>query len=257
MRFPFTLAENKDFAAVGLGLNAVDHLIVVPAYPAFDTKTRLREHLQAAGGQTASCMVGLRRLGLRTAYVGRFGDDAEGHFGRATLLAEDVDISRAETIKDARTQLAFIVIDERDGERTIIWDRDDKLAYRPEEVPAEFVTRGRVLHLDAHDPPACVVASNAARAADAIVSVDVDNLYPGCEELLPFVDVLISSKEFPRRLTGIAGHRQALREIKARYGCAIVGLTLGMDGALLLAEDTFIEATADTSALSSFSSLSE
>jgi sugar/nucleoside kinase (ribokinase family) len=238
------LPENKEFDAIGFGLNAVDHLIVAPRYPAFDTKTRLREHLQAAGGQTASAMVGLRRLGLKTAYVGRFGDDAEGKFGLATLLAEDVDVSRAETVKDARTQIAFIVIDERNGERTIIWDRDDKLAYLPEEVSAEFVTRGRVLHLDAHDPPACVVAANAARAADCIVSVDVDNIYPGCEELLPFVDVLISSKEFPQRLTGIRNKRKALREIKARYGCAVVGMTLGTDGALALVEDKFIESPA-------------
>ena len=244
MQFPFSLPENKEFDAVGFGLNAVDHLLVVPEYPAFDTKVRFTEHLQTAGGQTASAMVGLQRLGLKTAYVGRFGDDAEGKFGLATMLAEDIDVSRVETVKGARTQVAFIVIDARNGERTIIWNRDDKLAYRPEEVPAEFTARGRVLHLDAHDPPACVVAANAARAADCIVSVDVDNLYPGCEELLPFVDVLISSKEFPFRLTGITDKRKALQEIRARYGCAIVGLTMGTDGALVLVEDKFIESPA-------------
>jgi hypothetical protein len=41
MRFPLTLPTNKPFDAVGFGLNAVDHLIVVPKYPSFDTKTRL------------------------------------------------------------------------------------------------------------------------------------------------------------------------------------------------------------------------
>lgn len=244
MRFPFTLAEKKEFDAVGFGLNAVDHLIVVPEYPAFDSKVRFSDYTQAAGGQTASAMVGLQRLGLQTAYVGRFGDDAEGKFGLATMLAEDVDVSRIETVTGVRTQIAFIVIDARNGERTIIWQRDERLGYRPEEVPAEFVTRGRVLHLDAHDPPACVVAANAARAADCIVSVDVDNLYPGCEELLPFVDVLISSKEFPYRLTGIKDKHKALREIRARYGCAVAGMTMGVDGALLLIEDKFIESPA-------------
>ena len=244
MRFPFKLAQNKEFDAIGFGLNAVDHLIVVPAYPAFDTKVRFSEYLQAAGGQTASAMVGLRRLGWQTAYIGRFGDDNEGRFGLATLMGEEVDVSRAETIPDARTQTAFIVIDARSGERTIIWDRDERLAYRPEEVPAEFVTRGRVLHLDAHDPPACVVAANAASASDTIISADIDNLYEGCAELLPFVDIMIGSKEFPRRLTGISDYRAALQEIRARYGCAITGMTLGTDGALLLVNDTFLDAPA-------------
>ena len=38
MRLPFTLSKERQFDAVGFGLNAVDHLIVVPQYPEFDTK---------------------------------------------------------------------------------------------------------------------------------------------------------------------------------------------------------------------------
>src|SRR5882762_4679885 len=108
MRFPFLLADNKQFDAVGFGLNAVDHLIVVAEYPAFDTKTRLLEHKQAAGGQTASAIVALQRLGLKTAYAGRFGSDAAGHFGLASLKDEGVDVEFAEIIEGARTQIAFV-----------------------------------------------------------------------------------------------------------------------------------------------------
>ena len=64
LRFPFETPEEREFDAVGFGLNAVDHLVVVPRYPEFDTKTRLIEHERGAGGQTASAMAGLRRLGL-------------------------------------------------------------------------------------------------------------------------------------------------------------------------------------------------
>jgi sugar/nucleoside kinase (ribokinase family) len=244
MRFPFTLPDGREFDAVGFGLNAVDHLIVVAEYPAFDTKTRLIEHAQGAGGQTASCMVGLQRLGLRTAYAGRFGDDAEGRFGFAALSAEGVDVMHAEVIAGARNQIAFIIIDARTGERTIIWDRDERLAYTAEEAPTDFGARGRVLHLDAHDPPACVVVARAARAAGTNVSADIDNIYPGCPELLPFIDVLITSKEFPRRLTGIVDERAALIELQARYGCALTGMTLGERGALVYHDGVFIEVPA-------------
>jgi sugar/nucleoside kinase (ribokinase family) len=245
MRFPFTLPEEREFDAVGFGLNAVDHLIVVPAYPAFDTKTRFDAHLQAAGGQTASAMVALKRLGLRTAYAGRFGSDAEGQFGLETLKAEGVDVEFAETIEGARNQLAFILIDARTGERTILWDRDARLAYAPEDAPAEFAARGRVLHLDAHDPPACARLARAARAAGTIVSADIDNIYEGLPELLPHLDVLISSSEFPRRLTGIADERAALIELKTRlHQHALVGMTLGARGAVLYHEGEFITAPA-------------
>ncbi len=244
MRFPITIATNKPFDAVGFGLNAVDHLIVVPGYPAFDTKTRLLDYKQSAGGQTATAMVALQRLGLKTAYVGRFGSDAAGEFGRATLKAEGVNLDFVEVVEGATTQTAFIIIDSRTGERTIIWDRDDRLAYRPEDTPVELAARGRVLHLDGHDPPACAHIARAAKDNGTIVSADFDNIYEGLPGLLPVIDLLITSKEFPHRLTGIRDERTSLVELKARYGCAVVGMTMGALGAMVYCEGQFIESPA-------------
>jgi sugar/nucleoside kinase (ribokinase family) len=241
MKFPIEAPSNKPFDAVGFGLNAVDHLIVVPEYPAFDTKMRLLEHKQSAGGQTASAMVALRRLGLKTAYAGRFGSDPEGQFGLATLKDDDVNVDFAEVVEGATNQIAFITIDVRSGERTIVWDRDERLAYKPDDAPAEFGPLGRVLHLDAHDPPACVRVAKAAREADTIVSADIDNVYQGLPELLPLIDFLVGSKEFPHRVTGIRDERAALIELHARYGCAITGMTIGAAGAVVYCDGQFIQ----------------
>lgn len=244
MQLPFKLPREKEFDCVGFGLNAVDHLVVVPAYPAFDTKTRLLEHRQSAGGQTATTMTSLRRLGMRVAYAGRFGSDTEGRFGLATLKEEGVDVSHVEIIEGARTQIAFIIIDARSGERTIIWDRDDRLGYRPDDVPVGFSPRGRVLHLDAHDPLAGVRVAQEARRNGTIVSADIDNVYEGLPELLPLIDILVSSSELPYRLTGIRDERVALAEVKARYGCPLVGMTLGIQGAIVYHEGVFLECPA-------------
>lgn len=244
MRFPFPLPAKKEFDAVGFGLNAVDHLIVVPEYPAFDTKIRLQEHQQTTGGQAATTMVALQRLGLRTAYAGRFGSDAEGQFGLQSVKEEGVNVEFAEVIEGARNQIAFILVDATSGERTIIWDRDEKLSYTADEAPVALASSARVLHLDAHDPPAGARMAEAARAAGTIVTADVDNIYDGLPELLPLIDVLIGSKEFPRRLTGIADERISLVELKARYGCGVVGMTKGTDGATIYCEGQFISSPA-------------
>lgn len=229
---------------MGFGLNAVDHLIVAPEYPAFDTKVRFTEYEKSAGGQTASAMVALQRLGLKTAYCGRFGADEDGRFGLSSLEYEGVNLDFVEMIDGANNQIAFIIIDARSGERTIIWDRDERLSYRSDEAPIELATRGRVLHIDAHDPPACAVMAGTAREQGAIVTADIDNVYAGLPELLPLIDVLITSSEFPNRLTGISDLRASLIEIKAQYGGAIVGATLGARGALLYCEGEFIESPA-------------
>jgi sulfofructose kinase len=244
VRIPFEVPVENEFDAVGFGLNAVDHLIVVPEYPAFDAKVRFTEYEKSAGGQTASAMVSLQRLGLKTAYAGRFGSDEDGRFGLRAIEYEGVNLDFAEMIDGADNQLAFIIIDSRSGERTIIWDRDERLSYRPDEAPVDLATRGRILHIDAHDPPACAVMARAAHDAGAIVTADIDNIYEGLPDLLPLIDVLITSAEFPHRLTGISNERASLVEMKARYGCAIVGTTLGSRGALIYCDGEFIESRA-------------
>lgn len=245
MRFPFEPPPAREFDAVGFGLNAVDHLVVVPHYPEFDTKIRLVAHERGAGGQTATAMTGLRRLGLKTAYAGRFGSDDAGRFGFESLRAEGVDVEFAEIVEDARNQIAYILIDARTGERTVIWDRDERLAYRAEETPRGFTARGRVLHMDAHDPSACARMAREAHEAGTVVSLDIDNIYEGLGELLPHVDLLISSKEFPRRLTGVDDERAALAEMKTRLRPdAVVGMTLGERGALVFHGGVFVESHA-------------
>ena len=244
MNFPFKLLPNKDFDVVGFGTNAVDYLIRVPEYPAFNSKIELDEYIQAAGGEVASTMVGLRRLGMKTAYVGRFGSDYEGEYGLRSLVGEGIDTTFAERVEGARTQIAFIMIDARNGERTIVWHRDEKLAYAASNVPIEVATRGKILHLTPHDTQACVRLARLAQAAGVIVSLDIDNVFDGVKELLPLVDIFLASREFPEKLVGINDERRALREISARFGCAVVGLTRGVAGSVVLAGDTFVETDA-------------
>ncbi|MEP6922534.1 MAG: PfkB family carbohydrate kinase [bacterium] len=241
MRFPFQLRDNKPFDAVGFGLNAVDHILVVPHFPQFDTKVKLLEHARCAGGQAATAMVTLQRLGMTTAYAGRFGSDDEGRFGLDSLKEELVDLEFGEVMEGARNQIAFIIVDQRNGERTIIWDRDERLAYSAADAPVEIAARGRVLHLDAHDPRACMRLAQAARSAGTIVSSDIDNVYEGLTDLLPLIDILISSRHLPHRVTGISDERASLVEMKARFGCAIVGMTLGARGSLVYFDGQFLE----------------
>lgn len=240
MYFPFKLPENKPFDVVGFGTNAVDYLIIVPEYPAYDSKIELTDYTQAAGGEIATTTAGLRRLGLKSAYVGRFGDDAEGNYGLQTLHDEGVDVRFAEQIPGARTQIAFIVIDERTGERTVIWKRDSRLSYSQDEAPTEVAALGKVLHFTPHDAHACISLAREAKRLGSIVSIDIDNVFDGIEELLPLVDVFVSSSAFPERLTGISDRTTALREIRSRYGCAVAGMTLGENGSLIMAADDFV-----------------
>lgn len=241
MKFPFKFPENKRFDTVGFGTNAVDYLIQVPEYPPLYSKIELENYTLLAGGEIASTLVGLKRLRKETAYIGRFGDDKEGDFGLQTLIDEGVNVEYAEQIKGAITQVGFIIIDASNGERTVIWKRDAKLGYAPEEVPLDFVRDTKIFHATPHDALACARLAREAKEHGAVVSIDIDNLFDGVTEMIPLVDVFLASVEFPEKLLGITDKRTALREIKSRFGCPVVGVTLGANGSLILCEDKFIE----------------
>lgn len=240
MNFPFQTAKNKEFDAVGFGTNAVDFLIIVPEYPEFNSKIELTDYAQLAGGEVATTMVGLQRLGLKTSYAGRFGDDQAGDFGLQSLRGEGVDVRFAEQIGGAKSQIAFIIIDERNGERTVIWKRDKRLSYDAKDAPMEAATLGKVLHFTPHDTEACLKLAQKAKRENTIVSIDIDNIFEGIEELLSNVDILLASEAFPEKLLGIKNHRAALLELKSRFGCAVAGITLGEAGSLILCENEFI-----------------
>ena len=241
MQFPFQLRADREFDVIGFGTNAVDFLIRVPEYPVFNSKIELLDYVQAAGGEVATTLVGLQRLGANTSYIGRFGTDSAGDFGLQTLRDEGVDLKYAQQIEGATTQIAFIIIDERSGERTVLWQRDAKLAFNADEVPLEMVSRGKILHFTPHDAKACLALAKRAKETETIVSVDIDNLFEGVQELLSHVDIFVASADFPEKLFGHANIREALREIKSIFGCKIVGITLGEEGSLLLCDETFIE----------------
>ncbi len=241
MRFPFNLAQNKEFDVVGFGTNAVDYLIVVPEYPQFNSKVELENYTQLAGGEIASTMVGLNRLGLKTSYVGHFGTDRAGDFGLQTLRDEGVDVRFAGQIEGAQTQIAFIVIDRQSGERTVIWKRDEKLVFAPENVPLEIVRRTKIFHATPHDTFACIKMAREAKANGAIISIDIDDTFDGLPEMIPLIDIFISSAEFPEKLVGIKDKKEALREINLRFGCVVVGMTLGKNGSLILCNGEFVE----------------
>ena len=65
MPFGLPLPEGKPFDVVGCGLNAMDYLITVPHYPAFNSKIELVNYTLGPGGQVATALTALARLGCR------------------------------------------------------------------------------------------------------------------------------------------------------------------------------------------------
>jgi sulfofructose kinase len=243
VKLHYTLSSKKPYDVVGLGLNAVDHLCVVPHFPKFDSKLRMLDFRRQGGGQAATAMVACQRLGLKTRYLGKVGDDDLGRYSQKSLEDEGVDIEGVVVVPGARNQFAFILIDQNTGERTIIWDRDKRLVIHPEEVPREIVCSAKVLLVDGHDAAACVQVAKWAKEEGMVVVMDAERISEETAELVSFVDILIGERHFPETFTGITDLKEALVDI-ARRGPRVVGVTLGEGGALAWYEGTLYHSPA-------------
>ncbi|NYF81360.1 carbohydrate kinase family protein [Granulicella arctica] len=215
---------------VGVGLNAADTVIPLAKFPIRGSKVEFSTAHLFPGGQVASTVVACQHWGMRTRYVGKLGDDAAGvlhvkEFARAGVETQIL------TVAECASRQSLILVD-GDGERTVLWRKDERLDMRPSDLDREWIVNARALHVDGYDTATATVAAGWAREAGVPVIADLDELYPGVDELLERIDYLIVSRDFPCRLMREPDLETALREMQRRYGCKLAAATLGEDGVL-------------------------
>jgi sulfofructose kinase len=206
---------------VGFGENSVDVIATLDRLPALNGKAALDDLATLSGGQVSTAMLGCARLGLRARYVGSFGDDATAAWQQAQLAAEGVDLS-ARRVVAGPSRTAIILVETSTGTRTVLGHRPASITWPPAEMPVEAFTSARALLVDATDLEASVAACQAARAAEVMTVVDVDDHVPGLDRLLRVCDIVVASDAF-------AGD---LRHLHRDSGARVVIATLGAHGAI-------------------------
>ncbi|GAI51001.1 unnamed protein product, partial [marine sediment metagenome] len=122
---------------------------------------------RAAGGAPANVAVACARLGLKSGFIGKVGDDGFGRFLRDTLKREGVDVSRVYLDDKANTTLAFVSVDE-DGERHFQFCRGADALLEPSEVDANYMADSKIFHFGSISlipRPARYATLNAMRVA--------------------------------------------------------------------------------------------
>jgi sulfofructose kinase len=222
------------FDLLGIGLNATDTLLLVQEFPAYAGKVAFDRELLSPGGQVATAVVACARLGLRTRYIGTIGDDLRGDIQRDSLEGTGVDTTGLIVRQNCPNQTAYIIIDERTGERTVLWQRSDELRLQPNELKKEDIAQAGMLHIDGYDVDAAAFAAKTAREHGIPVSLDVDTVYPDFEEVLTHVDYLVAGSAWPKKWTGKSDPCEALKELQREFKNSVVAMTLGSKGSLAL-----------------------
>lgn len=235
------MSSRAHWDVLGVGANSVDYVYRLPASPRADSPTakmRISSHSLQCGGQMGTALSACAAMGLRVAYLGAMGNDDNGRRIRDELLRRGIDLSHC-VERTGVNQFAVIAVEEKTGERIVLWDRDDCLLLTPAEVSATAVRAARLVHVDDVDQEAAILAATLAREAGVPATSDIDRVTERTDALVDAVSVPIFAEHVPPAITGEDDPERALRKIRQRHP-GLLCITLGPRGSVILDGDVFI-----------------
>lgn len=198
------------------------------------------------GGAPANVAVAAARLGASSAFIGKVGNDAFGHFLVDTLAREHVDTRGMRLDPQARTTMAFIAMpDENTAEFVFYRNPGADMLLRPDELETGLLQQTRVFHFGSisliHQPArsATKAALRLAAQAGALISFDVNyrpSLWPNPAGALDVImDVLPQAhlvKVNETELELLSGSKDLANGSRAllQHGLDLCVVTLGPKG---------------------------
>jgi sugar/nucleoside kinase (ribokinase family) len=220
---------------IGIGESSIDEVVRLPGVLEPNVKLPIRSKQIRYGGQVATTLATCATFGLRAALLGTMGNDDDVHGLCKTLDDRGVDTSLL-VQRPVRHRRATVLVSEPTGDRTVLWERDARLALTPGEIPRETIEAARLLHVDDVDVEASIVAARIACNAGIPVTSDIDQVSDRTRELIASVTVPIFAEHIPRTLTGEADPERALRVLRKTHS-GLLCVTLGSRGSMLLDGD--------------------
>lgn len=221
-------------------------LIDFMGQPAAADLSGVEHFVPKPGGAPANVAVGLRRLGVSSAFIGMVGEDAFGRMLRGVLETEQVNTRGLASTAEQPTTLAFVAISET-GVPSFSFVRhpgaDQSL--RVEDVDAALIANANVFHfgsLSLTSEPAygaTLYALEQAREARCFVTYDpnyrpalwssVEQARDRMLEPMGHVDLLKVSIEELTMLTGETNRKAGVAQLHT-LGPKVIVVTLGPEG---------------------------
>ena len=216
------------------------------------------------GGAPCNVLAMLQKLGKRTAFIGKVGNDSFGKLLKDTVREAGINTDNLLTDNDVPTTLAFVHT-APDGDRSFSFYRDPgaDMMLRPENVHLELIKNSRIFHfgtLSMTDPnveAATKTAIEAAKKANAIISFDPNLRPPLWKSLdtakekihygLSQCDVLKISDDEIAFLTDTEDVDAGIALIRKQYDIPLICATMGKKGSkayyknLAVSRETFLD----------------
>lgn len=198
------------------------------------------------GGAPCNVLAMLNKLGRKTAFIGKVGDDQFGKILKGVLEESGIDTSHLLFDPQVHTTLAFVHTGEN-GERDFSFYRNPgaDMMLDESEINEEFLKRARMFHFgtlsmtDEGVRKATQKALDVAKENGVLISFD-PNLRPPLWASLStakeqmeygfrFCDILKISDNEIQFVSGKEDYDEGVRYLKNKYGIPLIFLTMGME----------------------------
>jgi sugar/nucleoside kinase (ribokinase family) len=220
----------RDIRVLGFGAITVDDIIYVDR-PLSAGKGRVTRRITDHGGNVATALVAVAKLGGRAGFIGWLNDQPlDNNLSARELERHGVDVSFAPRRADARPIQSVVTV-APDGERFIAYD-DDVPHGTADTLTDDTLAQAQVLMIDGYATDAHSVVARA-RALGLAVVADIEwTIGPATDELMRLADHPVLPLAFAQAYTGESGAAAILRELWSDDRAAVV-LTDGERGAYM------------------------
>jgi len=237
--------KSYDILSVG-DINIEITLTNLKSMPVLGQEILAEDVYRTMGGSTVNTAVGAARMGLRSAFVGKVGMDADGAYLTETLKGFGVDASHMAV--DEHTPTGVTISLATQGDRAMVTCLGAIGTLTAEDIPDELLKSARHLHVAGYFlqtalRPMLPELFERAHALGLTVSLDTgwddSGAWAGVRELLPKVDIFFPNESEAAALTGCAAVTDAARELATLCRTAVV--KHGKHGAVVCADGVLLE----------------
>ena len=210
------------------------------------------------GGAVCNVLAMLNKLGHKTAFIGKVGEDIFGHQLKKVLDEINIDTAGLLMDKEVRTTLAFVANDET-GERSFSFYRNPgaDMMLRADEVSEEAIRSARMFHFGTLSMTHELVREATKRALDMakenglLISFDpnlreslwdtLENAKTQVDYGLHYCDVLKISDNEIQWFTGEEDFDRGIKILQDKYHVPLILLSMGKEGSRAYYKDLRVE----------------
>lgn len=199
------------------------------------------------GGAPCNVLALLQKLGKRTAFIGKVGNDQFGRILCETINSIGIDSSNLVFDNEIPTTLAF-VSKTKDGDREFSFYRNPgaDMMLKKCEVKEDLLKETKIFHFGTlsmtHETvrEATISAINKAKENGALISLDpnlreplwksLDDAKVQMKSALSYCDILKISDNEIGFLTGETDFDEGVKKIREEYNIPLICVTMGKDG---------------------------